>query len=337
MRHLAGRRARGRAGSESVGRLLEQRRARAPRRGRRRGGSWARRWRARRRRRRRRRGRARRGRRARARARPSRSRSRARASPRARLRARRVDDRVRRERLEARRDGRRAEREEDLAVRRAVERHAPADPARDADEVPRVALGEVLDAGRRRDREVDRLAGLASASQRSALVRELGEVRVGHAALREAQQHRPGAQAAADALDEPLPLERRDEARGRATSAARPPSASSPTESGRGDSTTRTSSCAARSIACVPFERGQVALTMWNDGSTLLKPRRPPRRARAQVGVVDALARDLRAPRPGSGNQRIALELRRQRRVAQLLARRARPRARRTSRRASSR
>ena len=73
-------------------------------------------------------------------------------------------------------------------------------------------------------------------------------------AAREAEQDRARAEAAAlaEPLHEALPLERADEPRGRALrQARRAPRARRPTAAA-GDSTTRTSSCAARSIAWVP-------------------------------------------------------------------------------------
>jgi hypothetical protein len=126
-----------------------------------------------------------------------------------------IDDRARREAVE-RRDQRRAVREEDLAVRGDVKGDAAPDPVGDADDVRRVFLCEVLDAERPRHREIYRLArrvGEAAQRRRG----ELEECR-GRVSGREAEQDRPGMQPAAlaEALDEPLALERREEPGGRA-------------------------------------------------------------------------------------------------------------------------
>src|SRR6266508_6489369 len=77
-----------------------------------------------------------------------------------------------------------------------------------------IALGEMLDAGRRRHGEVDRLArGVGEPAQRFA--RELDERPAGNAALREPQQDGPGLQAPC-ALNQSLSLERGHEPRRRA-------------------------------------------------------------------------------------------------------------------------
>ena len=78
-----------------------------------------------------------------------------------------------------------------------------------------VALSEVLNAGRRGDGEVDRLAArVGQPAQR--LVGQLDEAVPVRAPLREALEDRPRTQTCADALDEALSLESRDKARGRA-------------------------------------------------------------------------------------------------------------------------
>ena len=92
----------------------------------------------------------------------------------------------------------------------------PPNPVGDADEVLGVLLREVLDPVGAGDGEIDRLAArLGEAPQR-----RLGELdeRAGAVAAREAEQDGPGPQpaAVAEPLHEALPLERGDEARGRA-------------------------------------------------------------------------------------------------------------------------
>ena len=170
MRHLACGRG-GRAAPRAAS-LRRSEAARAARCARRSGGRWARRSRVRRSRRRRPEdGRRDRG-RARARARRCSSRSRARGRARASLSA----------------PGRRAEGEEDLAVRGRLEGHLAADPVGDADEVRRVLLREVLDAVDAGHGEVDRLArgvGEAAEARRGELDERRGDV-----AVRVAQEHR---------------------------------------------------------------------------------------------------------------------------------------------------
>ena len=108
--------------------------------------------------------------------------------------------------------GRGAPGEEDLAVRRQVVRDALPDPVRGADEVPAVALGELVDAERRRHAEVHRLAGLFR-QRVEMLVREIDQRDVGLRPLREAEQDGPGPHraAVAVALEEALSLERGEE------------------------------------------------------------------------------------------------------------------------------
>ena len=133
-------------------------------------------------------------------------------------------------------------------------RHAPADPVGDADEVRGVLLREVLDAERAGHGEVDRLAR----SRR----------RAGAATARRARRGVDDAVAGARSGAAPGPGARRPRSPSRCTSPwrssaatrrevvlfGRPgPLASSPTDGGCADSTTRTSSCAARSIAWVPL------------------------------------------------------------------------------------
>ena len=203
------------------------------------GGSSGRRSRARRSRRRRRRRRAPRGRSGRPRARRRRSRSRAReCAPRSSgllvL------------------GGRRAPGEEDLAVRGEVVGDALPDPVRGADEVPAVALRELVDAERRRDGEVDRLAGLLG-ERVEMLVRELDQVTSGSVRCAKRRSTGPGRTGPRSPSRWRRPC-RSSAARSREVVlfGSSVVSASSPTPSGRALSTTRTSSCAARSIAWLP-------------------------------------------------------------------------------------
>ena len=122
----------------------------------------------------------------------------------------------------------------------------------DADEVPRVALGEVLDAGGRRDGEVDRLAGRvgepASASSASSTRSTSGTPRCA-----KRNSTGPGRRPPRPPTRWTSPCRSSAPTRREVVDFGSPvPSASSPTASGRAVSTTRTSSCAARSIACVP-------------------------------------------------------------------------------------
>ena len=110
-----------------------------------------------------------------------------------------------------------AEREEDLAVRAGMERHRAPDPVGRADHVARVDLREMVRAQDGRHREVDRLAALGGQGAQHRM-RELDEVGVVDAALREAQQRRARANGAAGriALHEVVSLECGDDAGGRA-------------------------------------------------------------------------------------------------------------------------
>ena len=94
-----------------------------------------------------------------------------------------------------------------------MERHAAPDPVGDADDVRRVLLRKVLDAERAGNSEVDRLARVVGDPTKRR-GREL-EQRGRGVAGREAEQHGPRVQAAAlaEALHEPLPLERAEQAR----------------------------------------------------------------------------------------------------------------------------
>ena len=83
--------------------------------------------------------------------------------------------------------------------------------------MPAVALGELVDAERRRHAEVHRLAGLFREGVEM-LVRKLDERDVGLGSLGEAKEDRPGphGRTVAVALEEPLSLERGEEPRRRA-------------------------------------------------------------------------------------------------------------------------
>ena len=107
-----------------------------------------------------------------------------------------VDDRARGERLErgVRRAPRGVEGEQHLADRRAVVGHAPADPLAGAEEVAALDLGEVLDAARAGDGEVDRLPrGLGERVHRA--LGELDQAAAAGPRLGEAQEHRAGTEA----------------------------------------------------------------------------------------------------------------------------------------------
>ena len=97
------------------------------------------------------------------------------------------------ERLEFVRKRSGAERQEHLAVRRHVMRHAPADPVRHRNEVGAVALGEMLGTEHTGHGQVDRLSGLP----REQLERGPGKLdQVLRAVLTgEAKEHRPQAAA----------------------------------------------------------------------------------------------------------------------------------------------
>ena len=119
----------------------------------------------------------------------------------------------------------RAEREKHLADRGAVVADRVADPLAGTEEVGRIDLDEVLDAGVARHREVDRLAGLvAERVQRGA--GELDQVALQQASLGGAQDRRAGAQPSARAvlLDQSATFERRQPAAMRSTSGSRSPS-----------------------------------------------------------------------------------------------------------------
>ena len=102
-----------------------------------------------------------------------------------------------------------------LAVRGRVERDAPADPVRAADEMPGVLLREMLDAERGRYAEVDRLARqLRQLSQ--GRTSEVDQALAG-VAVREAEEHRARRDTAvARSLHQSAALECADEAGGRA-------------------------------------------------------------------------------------------------------------------------
>ena len=105
------------------------------------------------------------------------------------------------------------ERHEHLADRGAVVVDRPPEPLPGAEEVTAVDLGDVLDAGRGRQGEVDRLAArLRQCVERRS--REFDDVALDHAALGDPEDRRPGTESPALAVlfDEPAPLERRDQA-----------------------------------------------------------------------------------------------------------------------------
>jgi len=91
------------------------------------------------------------------------------------------------------------------------------DPVGRTEDVTAIALIQHLDSGRSRDAEVRRFAAHAGEPLEGA-PRELHEVEPGGLPARVTEEHRPGLERSAGrvALNEPLALERADEAGGRA-------------------------------------------------------------------------------------------------------------------------
>ena len=140
--------------------------------------------------------------------------------------------------------GARGEGEEALAVGGLLEGHAAPDPVGDADEVSRVLLRQVLDTARAGNGEVDRLAGRVGESPQARLRRARRVVGGAVARARSGAARARGGAGRGRRGAARAPAARGRRRASTSCSFGSPErSASSLTPSGRGDSTTRTSSC----------------------------------------------------------------------------------------------